>query len=192
MFWGLGTLLAGTSYQGFGYELKCNGYPFCLFTSWFELAYLFLTAISIAIMAIAFAKDFLSKDKQKYLIGYAKIALVVYTIILVLGSIIENKVMISYEIFTLFFMPLFVVFFVINIIGYQKNKDHLNMSFIKLWILFLFVNVMYYAYYLTGLTEGIYIETGFWLSANDILHVGLILWFVYFFLCVKREMKSTD
>ncbi|MCK7485154.1 MAG: hypothetical protein MZU97_06065 [Bacillus subtilis] len=40
ILWGVGTLLAGTSYQAFGYELKCEGLDYCTFTSKFELAYL--------------------------------------------------------------------------------------------------------------------------------------------------------
>ena len=37
VFWGIGALLAGTSYQGLGYELKCVGNDYCIHTSWFEL-----------------------------------------------------------------------------------------------------------------------------------------------------------
>jgi len=180
IFWGIGTLLAGTSYQGLGYELKCDGNTYCEFTSGFELSYLFITAISISVMAIAFSRDFLDLSKQKALELYAKIALGIYTIILMLGSILENSLLISYEIFSLFFMPLFVVFFVINISNYRKEKDQLNKSFIKVWIFFLVVNVLYYVYYIPGFTESLYSNTGIWFSANDVLHIGLIFWFFYF------------
>ncbi|MBN2299549.1 MAG: hypothetical protein JXC31_00010 [Acholeplasmataceae bacterium] len=190
LFWGLGTLLAGMSYQGFGYELKCAGNPYCLFTSWFELSYLFVTAISIVVMAIAFAKDFMSKLKQKYLIRYALVALVTYIILLVMGSILENRVLISYEVFTIFFMPLFVVFFIINIVNYRQHKDQANKVFIKLWILFLIVNVLYYVYYIPGFTESLYENTGVWFSANDVLHVGLIGWFSFMVLSVRKQMTS--
>ncbi|MCK5732145.1 MAG: hypothetical protein KAH13_03940, partial [Tenericutes bacterium] len=43
LFWGLGALFAGMSYQGLGYELKCALYDICIFTSWFELCYLYFT-----------------------------------------------------------------------------------------------------------------------------------------------------
>ena len=42
LFWGLGTLSAGFSYQGLGYELKCAGNEYCMFTSFPELFYLLL------------------------------------------------------------------------------------------------------------------------------------------------------
>jgi len=188
LFWGLGTLLAGTSYQGLGFELKCRDQVFCQFTSWFELSYLFVTAISIALMAIAFAQEFLRKDRQKHLIGYAKVALIVYTVLLVMGSILENRLLISYEIFTIFFMPLFVVFFVINIINYRKHKDKLNRSFIQLWIWFLIVNVAYYVYYIPGFTESLFENTGIYFSANDVLHLGLMGWFGLMLFGFKKNL----
>ena len=64
ILWGLGALLAGTSYQGLGYELKCAGETYCTFTSWFELAYLYTTAISIAVLAVGFVKAVLPIEKQ--------------------------------------------------------------------------------------------------------------------------------
>lgn len=188
LFWSAGTILAGISYQTFGYELKCSGQAYCLFTSWFELAYLFTTAMSISLMAFAFAQRFTTNRTTKYLIGYGKIALVIYTVILVLGSILNNQLMISYELFTVFFMPLFLVFFIVNIVNYKTNKNSLDNAFIKLWLLFLFVNVAYYVYFFLGYTELLYDTTGIWFSANDVLHVALILWFVYLQLRVKKEL----
>lgn len=188
LFWGLGTLLAGTSYQGLGYELKCNGLTYCQFTSWFELSYLLATAISISLMGFAFAKQFTNGKTKIYLKRYSEVALFVYIFILLLGSILSNHLLISYEIFSLFFMPLFLVFFVLNIINYKKNKDSLNKSFILLWLLFLFVNVAYYAYYIPGFTQTLYTNTGIWFSANDVLHVGLMIWFFYFYTIFKKDL----
>ncbi|XFA98576.1 hypothetical protein ACAG96_06845 [Candidatus Izemoplasma sp. B36] len=177
IFWGLSTILAGSSYQGFGYELKCEGFEYCIFTSWFELSYLFFTAISIALLAIAFSKDFYNKN---WLIFYSKVALVIYTILLLIGSIFEIYILISYELFTVFFMPIFLVLFIINIRNYRKEHKSIDKSFIFLWILFLIVNISYYIYYLPGFTSSLYDSTGIWFSANDVLHVGLIVWFIYF------------
>jgi len=191
-FWGVGTILAGTSYQGLGYELKCNGQLYCLFTSWFELAYLFVTAISISVMAIAFANRFAKPKVKHYLCGYAKIAIIIYTIILLLGSFLENQIMISYELFTVFFMPLFLVFFVINVINYKDRKNNLDRRFIVLWLFFLVVNVAYYVYYFLNITSTLYSSTGIWFSANDVLHVGLILWFGYFQLSIKKKLVTEN
>lgn len=177
IFWGLSTLLAGSSYQGFGYELKCEGYDYCVFTSFLETWYLFFTAISISLLAIAFSKQFYNKS---WLIFYSKIALIIYTALLLIGSIFNVYVLISYELFTVFFMPVFLVLFVINIRNHLKNKQEIDKDFIKLWIIFLLVNLSYYIYYIPGFTDRLYESTTIWFSANDVLHVGLIIWFVYF------------
>jgi len=188
LFWSLGTLLAGTSYQGLGYELKCSGNEYCLYTSWFELSYLFTTAISISLMGLAFSKRFTLNSRQFLLKSYSGVALIVYTIVLLIGSIGEIRFLMSYELFVVFFMPLFVVFFVINIFNYYKNHNPLDKSFITLWILFLLVNIAYYGYYIPGFTQSLYENTGIWFSANDVLHVALIGWFVYFQFVVKKKL----
>jgi len=190
LFWGLGTLLAGTSYQGLGYQLKCAGQTYCLFTSWFELSYLFMTAISMAFMAVAFSLTTFKKEKQQPLIRLGMIELGVYTVLLVLGSILQNRFLISYELFTIFFMPMFVLFFVLNIISYRKQKSALHKQFIILWILFLVVNAGYYVYYFLGITEMLYNAWGIVFSANDILHVGLILWMGFILIKIRPLIKE--
>ncbi|MCK4551549.1 MAG: hypothetical protein KAU02_01435 [Tenericutes bacterium] len=72
LFWGLGALSVGMSYQGLGYELKCAPYDICIFTSWFELCYLYSTAVSISALAIVIAKTVLIEGKQKFLKLYEK------------------------------------------------------------------------------------------------------------------------
>lgn len=185
LLWGLGAILAGTSYQGFGYELKCSGQAFCLFTSWFELSYLFATAISIATLAVAIAKSILPEKQQKPLLYYAALSSVIYPIILMIGSIFEIRVLISYELFTIFFMPLFVVFFVYSVIYYKKQKDVLNKTLIITWLLFLVVNISYYIYYFLGITQSLYEAFNIWFSANDVLHILLLLWMIYLWVKVK-------
>lgn len=189
VFWGIGTILAGTSYQGLGYELKCAGLDHCLFTSWFELAYLFMTAISIALMGFAFTTDFMNQGSATLVKRILKVALVTYTIVLVMGSYLNIRFLVSYELFTIFWMPFFGLFFIQNVINYRKTHALIDYLFIVLWLLFLGVNVAYYVYYLFGLTSSFYEWSGLWLSDNDILHVGLILWFLYFQVKIKDQLK---
>ena len=190
IFWGIGTILAGTSYQAFGYELKCAGREYCLFTSWFELAYLFSTAISIALMGYAFSKDLMPKalgTRFRKVIGSA---LVLYVVLLMLGAATSTRFLISYELFTLFWMPFFVFYFIRNIINVRKTSARLDKAFIVFWLFFLGVNVAYYVYHFIGVTDFLFTSYGLWFSDNDVLHVGLILWFVYFQLRIMPELDG--
>jgi hypothetical protein len=192
IFWGIGTILAGTSYQAFGYELKCAGRDYCLFTSWFELAYLFSTAISIALMGYAFSEDLMPKASGILFRKVIGTALVIYTFLLMLGAASGTRFLISYELFTLFWMPFFVFYFIRNIINFTKTKSGVDKAFIVFWLFFLGVNVSYYVYHFLGLTDWLYTSNGLWFSDNDVLHVGLILWFLFFQIRIMPELDMTE
>jgi hypothetical protein len=185
VFWGVGALLAGMSYQSFGYELKCATNEYCLFTSWFELAYYYFTAISIAVLSDAVIKTIRPHQDNKWFNLYFYAMFVVYVIILVIGSVFEIQLFITYELFTVFFMPMFVLLFVVSVIYYRRNKDLLNYKFIHLWLIFLVVNISYYVYYLSGATAFLYEQTNIWFSANDVLHVLLIGWMAVIYFELK-------
>lgn len=185
LFWGIGALLAGTSYQGFGYELKCTNYDVCIYTSWFELAYYYFTAASMSALGIAIAKTILPKDKQIFLFRYSIIAFGSYIVLQILGVILNNRFLLSYELFTIFFMPLYLIFFIYNLRLYLKQKDEVNKTLIITWLLFLVVNVSYYVYFILGIGETLYDRTGIWFSANDVLHITLILWMLFLQYKVK-------
>jgi len=190
IFWGIGALLAGTSYQGLGYELKCRGFEYCLYTSWFELSYLYFTAVSISAMAVVIAKSVLPDNKRKPLYIYGALIFIIYTLLLLSGTMGSIKFLISYELFTLFFMPPFLIFFIINVIYYKKQKDDLNKTLIITWVLFLAVNLSYYVYLFSGLTDSLYKNFGIWFSANDVLHVTLIFWMLFIQLKLKKVLDQ--
>ena len=190
VFWGVGAILAGSSYQGFGYELKCSTYDFCLHTSWFELAYYYFTALSMSALGIAVAKTILPKGKQNFLLWYSKIALVLYVILQITGVIINSRFLLSYELFTLFFMPLYIIFFVYSVLLYKQQKDLVNKTLIMTWLFFLVVNASYYIYLFLGIGEMLYENAEIWFSANDVLHVTLILWMLFIQLKVKQVIPK--
>jgi hypothetical protein len=185
ILWGIGTLLAGTSYQGLGYELKCSMQTFCLFTSWFELSYLYMTALSITFMAYAVAIKSLSKKYLDTYLVIVYIGFIFYTMSLVLGTIFEIKLWITYEWFLLFFLLYFVSFFVINFKNNKKTPNTFDKKLIFVWMLMLMINVVYFIYFYSGIPEILYDNYNIWFSANDVLHVGLIYWMYYIYKTIK-------
>ncbi len=186
ILWGIGTILAGTSYQGLGYELKCSNQDYCLYTSWFELSYLYITALSITIMAYAVS---LKSMNKKFLSLYTKvttIGFIIYSISLLSGVLFGIKLLVTYEWFLLFFLSYFVSFMVINFKGNKRVKNKLDKGLMNVWITMLLVNILYFGYFYSGLGETLFNEYNIWFSANDVLHVGLIPWMLYIYIVVKK------
>ena len=109
-----------------------------------------------------------------------------------LGAATSTRFLISYELFTLFWMPFFVFYFIRNIINVRKTSARLDKAFIVFWLFFLGVNVAYYVYHFLGVTDFLFTSYGLWFSDNDVLHVGLILWFVYFQLRIMPELDGSE
>jgi hypothetical protein len=181
ILWGIGTILAGTSYQGLGYELKCRDQLFCLFTSWFELSYLFVTAISITVMAYAVSNRL---DHVKFRENYQKLSLYglfIYSFTLLIGVIFEIYFLITYEYFIAFFLLYFVSFFIINLKEYKRLHSLIDRKLIVFWLMLLMINILYFAYFYSGIAEILYLNHQIWFSANDVLHIGLIGWMTYIY-----------
>jgi len=192
IFWGIGAIFAGTSYQAFGYQLKCVGREYCNFTDWWEIIYLLLTAISIGVMVFAMSHCIAKGKTRKIMKWVAYISVPLYAIILTNGSVAPIKFMVTYELFSIFFMPHFLVFFILSIKEYKSKRDMMNKRFIITWIMFLIVNVSYYVYYWLGLSEMLYSSTGIWFNQNDVLHVLLLLWFVYIWFAMPNTIKDIE
>lgn len=185
VFWGLGAVLAGTSYQGLGYELKCNGYYICLFTSWWELAYLYVTGLSITVMMFAILLEVYGNKK---FLSYPMVGFFVYSLLLTLGSIFEIYFLITYEMFILFFGVYFVIMFVISLKKYMENQSAFHRKMIEIWVGLLIVNVLYFVYMLFGIGPMLYEKAGIWFTDNDVLHIALIGWMVLILVNLKDEM----
>ena len=186
IFWGAGAIFAGTSYQAFGYQLKCVGVEYCNFTDWWEIMYLLLTAISIGMLVIAMSHCVAGGKTRRVMKLITYISIPLYAAILTIGSIVPIKLMITYELFCVFFMPHFVVFFLLSIKEYRIKRDIMNKRFIITWILFLISNVAYYVYYWLGISEKLLNSTGIWFNQNDVLHVLLLGWMIYIWITLPN------
>lgn len=190
ILWGISALVAGSSYQAFGYELKCRNQDYCLFTSNFELVYLLITAYSINFLVVATGHITLDYKPRQWLVRFAIVDSLLYFLYLLIGSIIPIQFLISYEGFILFIGLNFILMFILNIHRYLKNKEAINHDFIIIWLGFLFVNVAYFAYLFSGIADDLYTNSNIWFNANDVLHILLMLWSILIFLLLRNKLIS--
>ncbi len=178
LLWGLGALLAGTSYEAFSYDIKCAGRELCLWTSWWEIAYLLVTVWSIDAMMLAVAYSSAAGGLRKGLSIYAAANAVIYTILLAIGVYTPVKALISFEFLLAVGAPNFIVFFVINLRNYLRDKNPLELQLVGAWLWIAVTVAAYFLYFLSGNTDVLWAK-GMWFSENDVLHIFLIVWMLY-------------
>jgi hypothetical protein len=189
LLWGIGALLAGTSYEAFSYAIKCAGREFCLWTSWWEILYLIASVWSIDAMTLAVAYSSTTGKLRKTLSMYAVINAMVYTIIVMIGVFIPVKFLISFELLLVIAAPSIIAFFVINGWRYSKYKLKLDFVLVGTWIWLGITIAAYFLYLISGNTESLWLK-GFWFSANDVLHIGLIVWMFYIVFALAPQVKD--
>ena len=187
--WGIGTLFAGTSYQAFAWEIKCAGQAFCSWTSWYEVIYMIFEVASINALLVAVAHSTVRGNALKLAKVYAAANMLIYLAVSLTGAFIPSWFMVSFELMMLFCFPGLVAAFVLNLRGYRREKDPMNRNLVITWLFLLLVMIAYYAYLLSGIAEQLWAD-GTWFSANDVLHIGLILWMLYIAFAVKNRLRD--
>jgi hypothetical protein len=188
LLWGIGAILAGTSYQAFSYEIKCADRAFCNWTSLWEIFYLIFSVGSVNAMLMAQAHLGENDKGGKIMAGYAPANFVVYFIIVVIGAMIPIQFMISFELMLLFLAPTILFLLITNIRRYIDLKKRINCSLVIIWISLILIIGLYFLYFMLDITNILW-EQGIWFSENDILHIGLILWMIYIGLVVSKFGK---
>lgn len=185
IFWGIGAFLAGLSYQAFGYQLKCVGYEACLFTDWVELLYMSFTVLSINALLLAYLYITHNSKWRKFLQIYPFISALLYILFQGLGMILPHQFMVSYEGMLMFLSPNIVLMMIINA---QNRNVKIHRELLRLWILFLGVNLAYFVALFGG--QGAFLLKSFnlWFNENDTLHILLIVWMIYFGMRIKTDI----
>lgn len=189
LLWGVGALLAGTSYEGFSYSIKCLGREICIWTSWWEVVYLFLSVASVNAMLIAQSYACAEGQMRRRLKIYAFLNLFIYTIILLIGSFIPVKFLISFELLIFFCAPTIIIFLIMNSLRLLRYKLQVDKLLLGTWIWLSLTIAAYFLYYISGLTSRLWSQ-GIWFTENDVLHIGLIIWMLYLVLVVANKIKD--
>lgn len=174
---GIGAGLAGTSYQLFSYVLKCEGREVCVLTSGYEVAYSVTQAWSVSAMVVAVAYACTQGRLRTVLIWYALINALVYCVVTYVGVTSPSAVLLSFNVLMLFALPGVIIVIAITARRLSQPKER---AMFTAAILLLLVQVAYYAYWASGLTQTLWDDgNGVYFSENDVLHIGFILWLVY-------------
>jgi len=176
--WGLGAIFAGTSYQALSYELKCANQTTCLWTTWWEIIYLLLSVASVNSMMFAQSYSCVAGKKRFGMQLYGLLNLIIYMVILIVGIALPVKFMISFELMVLFLIPGFIFFMTQNVRRYKSEKNRMDIIFIRIWFILAIVMISYFGFLFSGISDWFW-DRGIWFTANDILHIGLIVWMVY-------------
>ena len=150
---GIAAISAGTSYQAFGFELKCTEREFCTWTSWWEIAYLAMQVGSVNAMLAGVAYACTKGLTRRLLLTYALVNTVIYCCVVAAGAFLPNRFMISFEMLVLFSTPAFLACFLINGWRYINNKSNKDNILLRAWIIMFVTNALYFGYLLLGYTQ---------------------------------------
>jgi len=182
---GLGAAQAGVSYQAFSYELKCAGKQFCTYTNALEVGYSITQAWSVSAMLVAVA--YACTQARRGVIIYALANAVVYSIVAVVGVLLPSTLLLSFEVLMLFALPGIILVIVLA----ARSKQPVSRPILIAAVSLIVVNVAYFAYYAAGITETLWDGgDGFYFSANDVLHVGMIAWLIYVVVAVGPRLRD--
>jgi hypothetical protein len=187
LFFGLGAILAGVSYQAFSFEIKCRGYDYCLWTSWWEICYMICTVAGVGAAFIAVAYSVLSNKARSFWICYAQVSTLVYVGVVSFGSVSANRFLISFEMMIIFVLTGFLAIAANSVWQYRQNKNPLIKTILKVGMLLMTVIAIYFIGLISGYTELLWAK-GIWFNANDLLHLLLFGWVLYSYNVLNKSL----
>lgn len=175
---GIGALAAGTSFQAFGYEIKCQGKDLCDITSWYEVAYNVLTVWSACFILLGVCVAFLHRKKIKPILVLCVLYSLAFTVLSILAYQQNYYPILSFEFLLLYISPIYLSVFVLVITKHFKSADESTNKYLKSFGALVLTMLGYYIYLELGIGELLW-TSGIWFSANDVLHLGMIGWLFY-------------
>ncbi len=190
---GVGAAQAGISYQMFSYALKCAGREYCQLTNGFEVGYSVTQALSVSAMLAAVAYACTIGGLRRGLIGYGFVNAVLYLLITIAGVMLPSRTLLSFEVLMLFALPGIVLVILVAGRRYRRSRQAMDRSLLVAALLLVLVQVAYFAYGAAGITQQVWNDgRGFYFSANDVLHVGMIAWLVYVYAVLRTHLGDHE
>jgi len=186
---GAAALCAGVSYQAFGYAIKCAGREACVWTSWWEVAYLVLQAGSMNAMLAALAHACASGRARRALLWYAGLNAGAHVCLTAVGALVPVRFLVSFELMVLFAAPGLVIFFAVCGRRYARYRQVMDRWLLAAGVWLVIAIAAYFAYMTLGLTQALWAR-GVWFSDNDVLHVFMIVWIALVARTLGPELKD--
>ena len=147
------------------------------------------TVLSINALLVAYSYLETSKNIQSKLQNFAMLSVITYSLFQVIGMLMPNQFMISYDEMLLFLSPNIVIMMWLN---YKNRTIKLHHKLWNIWLLFLGVNIAYFIALFAQLGPFIYSNFNIWFNENDTLHVLLILWMIIWPFWIKNDHKKEE
>lgn len=174
----VGAMAAGTSFQAFGYEIKCQGKDLCDITSWYEVVYNVLTVWSACFILLGICVAFLHRKKIKPILALCVLYSLAFIVLSILAYQQNYYTILSFEFLLLYISPIYFSVLALVITKYFKSADESTNKYLKSFGILVLTMLGYYIYLELGIGELLW-TIGIWFSANDVLHLGMIGWLFY-------------
>lgn len=175
--WGIGALLAGTSYQAAGYHLKCRQGR-VRWTNWWEAIYMICQQLSINALLAATALTSTEGMLRTGLLVAAMTLSVGFTVSTLIAALLPNRWLLSFEWMSLVCAPPVVVMLAIHGWNAVATGSPSERAMALVWIGLLGSMLAYWLYGRSGWAQVLWRRKQ-WFSENDVLHVTLIVWVLY-------------
>ena len=101
------------------------------------------------------------------------------------------KSLITFELMVWVSAPIFLIMLALSAWRYHEFGTAMDLALVGAWILLLLTMAAYWLYDKLDITPKLWAKgKGIWLSQNDVLHIGLILWMLYIATVVARLVED--
>lgn len=181
--WGIGALLAGTSYQAAGYHLKCRDGR-VRWTNWWEAIYMICQQLSVNALLAAAAYSSADGALRTAMLSVALATSIIYTLITLIAAFVPNRRLLSFEWMAWVCTPSVLFMLLLHTVNAVMTGALIEWALAGVWLGLILSMLAFLVYMRAGLTEKLWLQKR-WFSENDVLHVTLITWALYLLFLIE-------